>query len=211
LDEVGGDSESDEEKVDEAEKSGLTGDGDAEADGSAEKHNEEEGNDEKQDKEESTDRSRTKRRSREDSPSSRALLKLYCKYCDVSHVTFREYSHHLRSFPHIRAMNNSVTDMRKQLSKHRTQQRDDQRCVEKESKVELSDTTSYCRVCELNFRTDPKEHEANVLHNEIKTVIYQRCDICEIDFRIWKVYLYHMAALEHVKVCKHFHRFDYNF
>jgi hypothetical protein len=26
---------------------------------------------------------------REDSPSSRALLKLYCKYCDVRHVTFR--------------------------------------------------------------------------------------------------------------------------
>jgi len=26
---------------------------------------------------------------REESPSSRALLKLYCKYCDVRHVTFR--------------------------------------------------------------------------------------------------------------------------
>lgn len=55
--------------------------------------------------------------------------------------------------------------MRKQLSKYRTQQRDDQRRVEKEEKVVLSDTTSYCRVCELNFRTDPKEHEANPLHN----------------------------------------------
>jgi hypothetical protein len=62
-------------------------------------------------------------------------------------------------------MNNSVTDMRKQLSQIRTQQRDEQRRAEKEEKVELSDTTSYCRVCELNFRTDPKEHEANELHN----------------------------------------------
>lgn len=61
-------------------------------------------------------------------------------------------------------MNTAVTDMRKQLSKLRNQQRDDQRKLEKEEKV-LSDTTSYCRVCELNFRSDPKEHEANELHN----------------------------------------------
>jgi hypothetical protein len=61
-------------------------------------------------------------------------------------------------------MHTAVTDMRRELSKLRTKQRDDQRKLEKEEKV-LSDTTSYCRVCELNFRTDPKEHEANVLHN----------------------------------------------
>ncbi|XP_021955184.1 DNA ligase 1 isoform X2 [Folsomia candida] len=217
LDEVGGDSDSDEggEKDESGTSPGKAVKGDTHDEsmdvetgegGSAEGKDKSECGEDKEgsthDHDHDESKGKDRRRSsydRESSPSSRALLKMYCKYCDVRHVTFREYSHHLRSFPHIRAMNNAVTDMRKMLSKVRTQQRDEQRRIEKEEKVELSDTTSYCRVCELNFRTDPKEHEANELHNEIKTLIYKRCEICDIDFRIWKVYLYHMAALEHVK------------
>lgn len=35
----------------------------------------------------------------------------------------------------------------------------------------LTDTTSYCRVCEINLHTDPKEHEANETHNVILFLI----------------------------------------
>ena len=35
---------------------------------------------------------------------------------------------------------------------------------------------------------------------DIKALIYQKCEVCDIEFRIWKVYLYHLAALEHAKV-----------
>lgn len=53
--------------------------------------------------------------------------------------------------------------------KVRLEMKEDQRKREKAEKV-LSDTSSYCRVCELSFRTDPKEHEANEIHN-VRTFI----------------------------------------
>ncbi|CAG7818844.1 unnamed protein product [Allacma fusca] len=152
--------------------------------------------------EKDTSSQRTKRDSedKDDSIPHRALLKLKCHYCDVRCITFREFTTHLKSYQHTKAMNYAVADMRKKLNQLRSQQRDQQRKLEKSSSDKtLSDTTSYCRVCELNFRTDPTEHEANELHNQIKGHIYQKCEVCDIDFRIWKVYLYHMAALEHAK------------
>jgi len=60
-------------------------------------------------------------------------------------------------------MQKKVTEMRKKLSAARDELRDHQRKSEKDQTT-LSDTTSYCRVCELNFRTDPKDHESNEIH-----------------------------------------------
>ncbi|ODM91945.1 hypothetical protein Ocin01_14741 [Orchesella cincta] len=130
--------------------------------------------------------------------TTRALLKLHCPYCDVRCISFREFTFHLRSSTHTRTMSGAVSEMKRKLTKVRLEMKEDQRKREKAEKV-LLDTSSYCRVCELSFRTDPKEHEANEIHNKIKALIYRRCDVCDIDFRIWKVHIYHMAALEHAK------------
>lgn len=59
--------------------------------------------------------------------------------------------------------------MKKKIAKIRHEMKEDQRKREKAEKV-LSDTSSYCRVCELSFRTDPKEHEANEIHNVTKKI-----------------------------------------
>lgn len=106
----------------------------------------------------------------------------------------------MRSGTHTRTMHNVVTDFRRKLRDMRGKQRDDQKQMEKEEQVELTDIISHCDVCELDFKTDPKKHEANELHNEIKTLIYQKCDICDVEFRVWKVYFHHMCAFEHCKV-----------
>ena len=69
-------------------------------------------------------------------------------------------------------MQKKVTEMRKKLSAARDELRDHQRKSEKDQTT-LSDTTSYCRVCELNFRTDPKDHESNEIH-EVNSKFFLR-------------------------------------
>lgn len=76
----------------------------------------------------------------------------------------QEFTFHLRSSSHTRTMQAAVSDMKRKLTKVRQEMKEDQRKREKAEKV-LLDTSSYCRVCELSFRTDPKEHEANEIHN----------------------------------------------
>lgn len=87
---------------------------------------------------------------------------------------WQEFTFHLRSSGHTRTMHGAVTDMKKKLQKVRLEMKEDQRKREKAEKV-LSDTSSYCRVCEINFRTDPKEHEANEIHNVRATVLSLLC------------------------------------
>ena len=69
-------------------------------------------------------------------------------------------------------MTKVVGSMKKKLGQLRVTQREEQNELEKtEDKKDLSDTSSYCRVCELNFRTDPKLHETQPLHNVSQTAV----------------------------------------
>lgn len=107
LDEVGGDSDSDEggEKDESGTSPGKAVKGDTHDEsmdvetgegGSAEGKDKSECGEDKEgsthDHDHDESKGKDRRRSsydRESSPSSRALLKMYCKYCDVRHVTFR--------------------------------------------------------------------------------------------------------------------------
>lgn len=103
LDEVGGDSDSDdninvegnkdEEGSSPVKASKKGGDKDADVgDDDAVGGDAEIGPGSKDDQDDHCCKSQDKHRDshdREGSPSNRALLKLYCKYCDVRHVTFR--------------------------------------------------------------------------------------------------------------------------
>jgi hypothetical protein len=65
-------------------------------------------------------------------------------------------------------MGAAVSEVKRKLYNLKKDVRDQQKELEKslDAKKTLSDTSSYCRVCELDMRTDPKEHEANnKLHN----------------------------------------------
>ena len=66
-------------------------------------------------------------------------------------------------------MGAAVGDTKRKLYSLKNAVRDQQKELEKsqDGQKTLSDTSSYCRVCELDLRTDPKEHEAN---NEIHNV-----------------------------------------
>jgi len=64
-------------------------------------------------------------------------------------------------------MSSVIDENREKMISLKHNIRDQQKELEKslDEQNTLADTTSYCRVCEINLRTDPKEHEANEIHN----------------------------------------------
>jgi len=66
-------------------------------------------------------------------------------------------------------MTSFVGETKRKLYSLKKAARDQQKELEKtmDAQKTLADTSSYCRVCELDLRSDPKEHEDNEIHNVI--------------------------------------------
>lgn len=130
---------------------------------------------------------------------SSSYIKLNCCQCGTKCVTFKEYQHHLFRGLHKAAMRRLAGKTRDRLLEMRQAQRVAQK--EEDEKVEDSgeQKSSYCPLCQLNFRQPKAVHQKSDGHKEMKRFLMPYCATCKIGFKSPMAYEAHRCSLEHLK------------
>lgn len=139
-----------------------------------------------------------------ESPEERAqkkktFIKLECPHCAVKVITFRKYELHLTSRSHLLAMRKIASKQKSILAQMRQAQRNTQNELEKTSD-ELTDRTSYCPLCKLNYKQKKAVHQLSEAHNNMKKFLMPHCKICNITFKSPMSYETHCCSIKHLKV-----------
>lgn len=130
---------------------------------------------------------------------SSSYIKLHCCQCQCKCVTFKEYQSHLFRGLHRAAMRRLAVKNRDKLMEMRQAQRAAQK--EEDEKVEENSEqkSSYCPLCQLNFRQPKAVHQKSDGHKEMKRFLMPYCATCKIGFKSPMAYEAHRASLEHLK------------
>lgn len=128
-----------------------------------------------------------------------SYIKLNCVQCATRCVTFKEYHQHLFLGRHKAAMRRLAGKTRDKLMEMRQKQRIAQK--EEDQKVDESSEqkSSYCPLCQLNFRQPKTVHQKSDGHKEMKRFLMPYCATCKIGFKSPMAYETHRASLEHLK------------
>lgn len=130
---------------------------------------------------------------------NRAYIKLDCCHCGMKCITFKEYAAHLFRGLHRAAMRRISGKTREKLMEMRQTQRAAQK--EEDEKVEegSEQKSSYCPLCQLNFRQPKAVHQQSDGHKQMKRFLMPYCATCNIGFKSPMAYETHRASLEHLK------------
>ncbi|XP_065076846.1 uncharacterized protein LOC135700307 [Ochlerotatus camptorhynchus] len=129
----------------------------------------------------------------------RSYIKLDCCHCGTKCITFKEYASHLFRGLHRAAMRRIAGQTRDKLMEMRQTQRAAQK--EEDEKVEegSEQKSSYCPLCQLNFRQPKAVHQKSNGHKEMKHFLMPYCATCKIGFKSPMAYEGHRASLDHLK------------
>lgn len=130
---------------------------------------------------------------------NRSYIKLDCCHCGMKCITFKEYAAHLFRGLHRAAMRRISGKTREKLMEMRQTQRAAQK--EEDEKVEegSEQKSSYCPLCQLNFRQPKAVHQQSDGHKQMKRFLMPYCATCNIGFKSPMAYETHRASLEHLK------------
>lgn len=130
---------------------------------------------------------------------TKSYIKLNCVQCHTKCITFKEYQNHLFRGLHRAAMHRLADKTRDKLMEMRQVQRAAQK--EEDEKVDESSEqkSSYCLLCQLNFRQPKSVHQQSDGHKEMKRFLMPFCATCKIGFKSPMAYEAHRASLEHLK------------
>lgn len=129
----------------------------------------------------------------------RTFIKLQCPHCGIKVITFRKYEIHLNSRAHMMAMRKIAAKQKSILAQMRQAQRNSQNELEKTSD-ELTDRTSYCPLCKLNYKQKKAVHQLSEAHKNMKKFLMPSCKVCNIIFKSPMSYETHCCSIKHIKV-----------
>lgn len=129
----------------------------------------------------------------------KAFIKLQCPHCGIKVITFRKYELHLSSRAHMMAMRKIAAKQKSILAQMRQAQRNTQNELEKTSD-ELTDRTSYCPLCKLNYKQKKAVHQLSEAHKNMKKFLMPHCKVCNIIFKSPMSYESHCCSIKHIKV-----------
>ncbi|XP_058829003.1 zinc finger protein on ecdysone puffs-like [Topomyia yanbarensis] len=128
-----------------------------------------------------------------------SFIKLTCCHCHTNCVTFKDYHIHLSRGLHRAAMRRVSAKTRDKLM----EMRQAQRVAQKEADLTVEDgseqKSSYCVLCQLNFRQPKAVHQQSDGHKEMKRFLMPYCATCKVGFKSPMAYEAHRASLEHLK------------
>ncbi|XP_014294315.1 zinc finger protein on ecdysone puffs [Halyomorpha halys] len=128
------------------------------------------------------------------------FIKLKCPHCLHLCVTFKEYSKHLDTRKHQKAMAELFTKLRKTLVNMRMEQRKKQRQIDDEMKAKnMHLKTFFCAICKLNYRSLKSQHLSSSAHRKMSEFLLPFCKICRIWFKSAWSYESHLCELTHIK------------
>nr|XP_029725815.1 zinc finger protein on ecdysone puffs isoform X2 [Aedes albopictus] len=150
--------------------------------------------------EKSTDKDGEKKRdTRINTKYSKSYIKLNCVQCHTKCITFKEYQNHLFRGLHRTAMRRIANKTRDKLIEMRTAQRAAQKEEDEKVDENSEQKSSYCLLCQLNFRQPKSVHQKSDGHKEMKRFLMPYCATCKIGFKSPMAYEAHRASLEHLK------------
>lgn len=127
------------------------------------------------------------------------FVKLACPHCNVKVLTFRRYEVHLTSRAHLFTMRKVAIKQKSILAQMRAAQRNTQNELEKSSD-ELTDITSFCPLCKLNYKQKKAVHQLSEAHKNMKKFLMPSCKTCNITFKSPMSYETHLCSIRHIKV-----------
>lgn len=128
------------------------------------------------------------------------FIKLKCPHCHHLCVTFKEYSKHLDTRKHQKAMAELFTKLRKTLVNMRMEQRKKQRQIDDEMKAKnMHLKTFFCAICKLNYRSLKSQHLSSSAHRKMSEFLLPFCKVCRIWFKSAWSYESHLCELTHIK------------
>ncbi|XP_055627460.1 uncharacterized protein LOC129769317 [Toxorhynchites rutilus septentrionalis] len=130
---------------------------------------------------------------------SSPFIKLNCCHCGTKCFTFKEYHSHLFRGLHRSAMRRLAGTTRDKLAEMRHAQRVAQK--EEDEKVEdfSEQKSSYCPLCQLNFRQPKAVHQKSDGHKQMKRFLMPYCTTCKIGFKSPMAFEAHRSSIEHLK------------
>ncbi|XP_058459040.1 ABC transporter F family member 4 [Malaya genurostris] len=139
---------------------------------------------------------------------SSSYIKLICCHCSTNCVTFKEYHTHLFRGLHRAAMRRLAGKTRDKLMEMRQAQRVAQKEADQSTEDGGEQKSSYCVLCQLNFRQPKAVHQKSDGHKEMKRFLMPYCATCKIGFKSPMAYEAHRASLEHLKLKARYERYS---
>lgn len=130
---------------------------------------------------------------------TKSYIKLNCVQCHFKSITFKEYQNHLFRGLHRAAMHRLADKTRDKLMEMRQVQRAAQKEEDEKADESSEQKSSYCLLCQLNFRQPKSVHQQSDGHKEMKRFLMPFCATCKIGFKSPMAYEAHRASLEHLK------------
>ncbi|EAT43281.1 AAEL005277-PA [Aedes aegypti] len=151
--------------------------------------------------EKSTDKDGERKKSdtRINTKYTKSFIKLNCVQCHTKCITFKEYQNHLFRGLHRTAMRRVANKTREKLMEMRQAQRAAQKEEDEKVDENSEQKSSYCLLCQLNFRQPKSVHQKSDGHKEMKRFLMPYCATCKIHFKSPMAYEAHRASLEHLK------------
>lgn len=130
---------------------------------------------------------------------NQSFIQLDCCHCGTKCITFKEYASHLFRGLHRAAMRRLSGLTREKLMEMRQKQRAAQKEVDEKVEEGSEQKSSYCPLCQLNFRQPKAVHQQSDGHKEMKRFLMPYCATCKIGFKSPMAYEGHRASLDHLK------------
>lgn len=128
-----------------------------------------------------------------------SYIKLSCCHCGTKCIHFKEYQNHLFRGLHKAAMRRLAGKTRDKLMEMRQKQRVAQKEEDEKVDADSEQKSSYCPLCQLNFRQPKAVHQKSDGHKEMKRFLMPYCATCKIGFKSPMAYEAHRCSLEHLK------------
>lgn len=128
-----------------------------------------------------------------------SYIKLSCCHCGTKCIHFKEYQNHLFRGLHKAAMRRLAGKTRDKLMEMRQKQRVAQKEEDEKVDADSEQKSSYCPMCQLNFRQPKVVHQKSDGHKEMKRFLMPYCATCKIGFKSPMAYEAHRCSLEHLK------------
>lgn len=128
-----------------------------------------------------------------------SYIKLSCCHCGTKCIHFKEYQNHLFRGLHKAAMRRLAGKTRDKLMEMRQKQRVAQKEEDEKVDADSEQKSSYCPLCQLNFRQPKAVHQKSDGHKEMKRFLMPYCATCKIGFKSPMAYESHRCSLEHLK------------
>lgn len=127
------------------------------------------------------------------------FVKLICPQCSMRCITFKEYSAHLYSPTHVKAMKQKSDDLKTTLASMRIAQREKQKIIDAEDLTSMATRSFFCLICKLNCMQDKETHRATDLHNKLKKFLMPYCRTCRLSFQSPMSHETHICSLDHIR------------